>query len=113
MEPRFEALSKLFENSETAQKLLALSPDEAVTFLKENHNLEFTSDELNDVATGIKDALQDNSDELNSDQLDMVSGGGKDSTAYSAGYYIGKTVKVVGTVAGIAGFAIAAGLVSW
>lgn len=113
MATKFETLSKLFEDPKTAQKLLALSPEEAVSFLKEKHNLDFTVDELNDIAIGIKDAMEDNSDELNSDQLDMVSGGGKGSTAYNTGYYIGKACKVVGTAAGIAGFAIAAGLISW
>lgn len=114
MDAKFESLGKLFQTPEVATKLFACSPEEAVALLKEQYQLEFTIDELNDVALGIKAALQEASDdELTSEQLDEVAGGGKGSGAYNAGYYIGKTVKVVGTVAGIAGFAIAAGIISW
>ena len=112
METRFEALSNLFKDAEVAQKLMSCTSEEAVAVLKDQYQLEFTVEELNDVAAGIKAALAE-SDELSSDQLDEVVGGGKGSGAYNAGYYIGKTVKVVGTAAGIAGFLIAAGVVSW
>lgn len=113
METRFDALGKIFQDAEAAAKLMSFSPDEAVTYLKGKYELDFTVEELNEVALGIKAALQETSDELTSEQLDEVTGGGKGSGAYTAGYYIGKTVKVVGTVAGIAGFAIAAGFISW
>lgn len=113
MEPKYEALTKLFQDADVARQLLTISPEEAVCYLKDTYQLDFTVDELNDVAAGIKDALQDSSDELDHDQLELVTGGGKGSGAYKTGYYIGKAVKVVGTAAGIAGFAISAGLVSW
>ena len=114
MEPKFESLIKLFQTPAVAEKLMPLSPADAIVYLKEQHQLDFTVEELEDVALGIKAALQDDSsDELSSEQLEEVTGGGQGSAAYTTGYYIGKTVKVVGTVAGIAGFAIAAGLISW
>lgn len=113
METKYEVLTRLFGEADSAKHLLALSAEEATKYLKDTYQLDFTVDELNDVATGIKDALQDNSDELNGEQLELVTGGGKGSGAYNAGYYIGKTVKVVGTAAGIGGFLIAAGILSW
>lgn len=114
MEQKFEKLSTIFQNSETTAKLFVLSPEEAVAYLKNEYNLDFTVDELNDVALGIKAAMQDGAgDELSSEQLEDVTGGGKGSGAYYAGYYIGKTAKVVGTAVGIAGFAVAIGAISW
>ena len=111
MEPRYDALAALIKDPELAQTLMACSPEEAVVLLKEQYQLSFSVEELIDVAAGIKAAFSE-SDELSCDQLEDVVGGGKGSGAYNAGYYIGKTVKVVGTAAGIAGFMIAAGLVS-
>ena len=114
MENKYEALRKLCQSPETASKLLSLSPDEAVNMLKTEYQLDFTVDELNDVASGINDALADDTaDELSTDQLDEVAGGGRGSAAYNAGYYIGKTVKVVKTAAGIVGFCVAIGVISW
>ena len=112
MEPRFEALSNLFKDAEVAQKLMSCTSEEAAAILKEQYNLEFTVEELNDVAAGIKAALTE-SDELSSDQLDEVVGGAKGSGAYNAGYYIGKAVKVVGTAAAIGKVLIAIGVISW
>lgn len=113
MEGKFLSLSELLKDGETAQKLLGCSPEEAVLILREQYHLEFTVDELKDVATGIQDALKDASDELSADQLESVAGGGKGSGAYNAGYYIGKTVKVIGVAATIGKVAIAVGLISW
>lgn len=101
METRYESLTNLFKDPAVAQRLLTYSPEEAVAVLQEEYHLEFTAEELVDVAEGIKTALNEASDELTDDQLEDVVGGGKGSTAYNAGYYIGKTVKVVGVVAGI------------
>jgi len=114
METKYITLSELFKDNEVAQKLLACSPEEAVVFLKKEYGLEFTVTELTEVAQGIQDALkEDSSDELSSEYLDEVTGGGKGSGAYNAGYYIGKVVKVVGVAAAIGKLAIAVGLVSW
>lgn len=113
MEKKYLSLSELLKDSETAQKLLTCSPDEAVITLKEQYHLDFTVDELKDVATGIQDALKDASEELSADQLESVSGGGEGSGAYNAGYYIGKTVKIIGVAATIGKVAIAVGLISW
>lgn len=105
MDMRFENLNNLFKDAEVAQKLLACTAEEAVVILKEQYDLEFTVDELNEVAAGIKAALTaEASDELTSEQLEEVVGGGK-SGAYYAGYYIGKTViagcVIVGGVAAV------------
>lgn len=113
MEEKFITLSEVFKDNDVAQKLLAYSPEEAICFLKEQYNLEFTADELNDVAAGIRDALSDSNDEFSDEQLEDVTGGGKGSGAYNVGYYIGKTVKIVGTAATIGKVAIALGLISW
>lgn len=103
MEEKFEALSNLFKNAEVAQKLMSFSADEAASYLKERYNLEFTIDELNDVAAGANKAMEEAaSDELTEDQLEDVAGGGKGSTAYNVGYYVGKTVLLAAAVATIA-----------
>ena len=108
MEPRFEALKKLCENGETAKTLFALSPAEAAVVLKEKYNLEFSEEELTEVGAGIRAALEEDSgDELSEDQLVNVAGGG--NACYNAGYYIGKGVKVAGTIVGIASFVITVG----
>lgn len=105
MEPRFEALVNLFKDEEIAKKLMSLSPEEAVEYLREQHHLEFSVEELKDVGEGMKKAFEDDSDdELSETALEFVAGGG--STPYNVGYYIGKGVKVVGSVAGI----VAAGI---
>ena len=108
MDMRFEKLNDLFKDAEVAQKLLACTAEEAVVILKDQYDLEFTVDELNEVAAGIKAALTANtSDELSCEQLEEVVGGGN-SAAYNAGYYIGKTV-IAGCVI-IGGIAAAASL---
>lgn len=109
MDPRFEKLSELFKNAEVAEKLLSCSAEEAAAVLQEQYQLEFTVDELNEVAVGIKAAVaSDSSDELTSEQLDEVAGGHKGG-AYYTGYYIGKTVIVVGIGVGIAAAAVSMG----
>lgn len=113
MEERFITLSEIFKDSAMAQKLMACSPEEAACLLKEQYNLTFTVEELNDVAAGIRDALNDDSNELSDDQLEDITGGGKGSGAYNAGYYTGKVVKVVGVAASIGKLAIAVGVISW
>lgn len=114
MEPKFEALVSLFKkDAEAAKKLMACSAEEAVAVLSQEYNLEFTVDELNEVAAGIKAGMaNESSDELSLDQLDNVAGGGK-SGAYYAGYYIGKAVGVAGVALGIVGGLVAIGVVSW
>ena len=110
MEQRYADLGKIFANADTAAKLMSLSAEEAKVFLKEQYNLDFTEEELLDVAKGMKKALSDDdSGELCESDLEEVAGGGKGSGAYNAGYYIGKTVKVAGTVIGIIGAAVAMG----
>lgn len=114
MEAKYLSLNELFKDSGTAQKLMNSSAEEAVIYLKEQHGLDFTVEELNEVAQGIQVALKEEAaDELTSDQLEDVTGGGKGSGAYNAGYYIGKTVKIVGTAAAIGKFAVAVGIISW
>lgn len=114
MEPKFEALISLFKkDAEATQKLFACSAEEAVAILSQEYNLEFTVDELNEVAAGIKAGIaNETGDELNADQLEDVVGGAK-SGAYYAGYYIGKVVGVAGVALGIVGGAVALGIVSW
>ena len=115
MESKFEALSNLFKDVDVARKLMSLSAEDAASYLKEQYNLEFTIDELNDVAAGANKALEEaDSDELTEDQLEDVAGGGKGSTAYKVGYYVGKGLQVAGTVAGIAGgVALAVAVFGW
>lgn len=113
MEQKYETLINLFNDTEIAQKLLTCSAEEAVSVLKDQYHLEFTVEELNEVAAGIKAALADgSSEELTDNQLEEVVGGGK-SGAYYAGYYIGKVVGVAGVALGIAGGLVAIGVVSW
>ena len=101
MDPKFESLANLFKDAAIAERLLGYSPEEAVVVLKEEFHLEFTVEELVDVAEGIKAALTGSSDELTEDQLEEVAGGKKGSTAYNVGYYIGKGVQAFGCVVAI------------
>lgn len=113
MDTRFESLITIFKDTEVAQRLLACSAEEAVTVLKEQYQLEFTVEELNDVAAGIQAALSnETSDELSDDKLEEVVGGAKGG-AYYTGYYIGKAIKVVGAGIGIAAGLVGLGIVSW
>jgi len=112
MNPKYEALINLFKDPEIAQKLMACSAEEAAAFLKEEHSLEFTVEELNEVADGMKAAMAEKSDELSLDQLENVVGGAK-SGAYYAGYYVGKVVGVAGVTLGIVGGLVAVGAISW
>lgn len=113
MEMKYESLKNLFKDAEVAKRLLSCSPEEVAAILKDEYQLEFTIDELNEVAEGIKMALQEeSSDELSSEDLENVVGGAK-SGAYYAGYYIGKVVQVAGVALGIAGTLVAIGAVSW
>lgn len=113
MDNRFEKLQELFKDEIFAQKMLTSTVEEAAALLKEQHDLEFTVDELNDVAAGIRAGLADEStDELSQDMLEQVVGGGK-SGAYYTGYYIGKGVKVAAAGVGIAAGLVALGVISW
>ena len=113
MENKFEVLQKLFQDAESAKKLLSSSPEEVAAMLKEQHGLDFTIEELEEVARGIVAGLKEESDdELSSEDLENVVGGAK-SGAYYAGYYIGKVVQVAGVALGIAGTLVAIGAVSW
>ena len=108
MEEKYLVLGKIVNDQEAAKKLFSLSPEDAVVFLKEKYGLDFTAGELVDVAKGMQQAFsEDDSEELSEDALDQVAGG--KSNAYNWGYYTGKTVKVVGTVAGIVAAAISMG----
>ena len=100
MEKRYEELVALFENSDTAAKLAGLSASEGVVYLKQNFNLDFTEDELRDFGNGIRAAAENNSEELDLDELDQVAGGGK-SVGYQIGYYVGKIAKAVKLIGGI------------
>lgn len=114
MEQKYEALIALFkEDLEAVRTLLSCSAEEAVEILNDKYHLEFTVDELNDVAEGVNAGLVDASgDELSEILLSQVVGGGK-SGAYYAGYYIGKAVGVAGVGLGIVGGLVAFGIVSW
>lgn len=114
MERKYEALIALFkEDPEAAQTLLSCSAEGAVEILNDKYHLEFTVDELNDVAEGVKAGLADaTADELTEELLVQVVGGGK-SGAYYAGYYIGKTIIVGGVIVGIGAGLVAIGVVSW
>lgn len=113
MELKYEKLMELFKDGAIAQKLMACSAEEAVVILKEQYGLEFTAEELDEVAAGIRAGLaEESSDELNVDQLEQVVGGGK-SAAYNTGYYIGKGIKAVGAGIGIVGGLVALGVISW
>ena len=97
MDSKFEALVNLCRNEEEAKKLFSRTAEDAASYLKEQYHLEFTVDELKDVAAGIRKASDEStSDELTEDQLEDVAGGGKG--AYNAGYYIGKVCKIVVSV---------------
>lgn len=113
MELKYEKLMELFKDEAVAQKLMACSAEEAGEILKSQYGLEFTTEELDEVAAGIRTGLTEESgDELNADQLEQVVGGGK-SAAYYTGYYIGKGIKAVGAGIGIAAGLVALGVVSW
>lgn len=102
MDSKFEALVNLCRNEEEAKKLFSRTAEDAASYLKEQYHLEFTADELKDVAAGIRKAAEEStSDELTEDQLEDVAGGGKGSKAYNAGYYIGKFCNVVVNVLGL------------
>lgn len=113
MELRYEKLMELFKDGTVAQKLMACSAEEAVEILKNQYSLEFTTEELDEVAAGIRAGLaEESNDELNMDQLEQVVGGGK-SAAYYTGYYIGKGIKAVGAGISIAAGLVALGVISW
>jgi len=109
METRFEALGNLLKDEKEGAILVSLSAEEAVAYLKEKHNLVFSLEELNDVAAGMKKALEETSEnEISESDLEMVAGGRK-SVPYTVGYYLGKTVKVISTGIKIVGGIIANG----
>jgi len=109
MDPKYDALANIFQDEEAIQKLVSLSPEDAVIALKTQYGLDFSVDELNDIASGMKRAMEDDSDgELSEASLEDVAGGAN-STAYNVGYYIGKGVKIFGTGVAIAGGIIAMG----
>ena len=77
MDSRFEALVNLFNNADVAKKLMPLTAEEAASYLKEQYHLEFTIDELNNVAAGAKKAMEEpTSEELTEEQLEDAAGGG-------------------------------------
>jgi len=112
MEKKFEELAKVFTDENEAKKLLDLSPADAADYLRKTYNLEFSVEELKDVAAGIKASAGENGEELSEDALETVAGGAN-SGAYTAGKYIGKVVKVGGVALGLVKGAIAIGLISW
>ena len=97
MEKKYEVLADLFKDEKMAEKLLSLSPADATKYLSENYQLDFTTDELESVAQGIKKALEEGNEEVTEGDLEAVVGGAN-SIPYNVGYYIGKGVKVVATV---------------
>jgi len=109
MDPKFEALVNLIKDEEAGQKLMSLSAEEAVSVLKTQYDLDFSVEELNDIASGMKCAMEEDSNgELSEANLESVAGGAN-STAYNVGYYVGKGVKIFGTGVAIAGGIIAMG----
>lgn len=100
MEKRFEKLIDFFTDPMTAEKLGGMKAEDAVVFLKENYDLEFSAEELRDFGDGMRAALEDSSDELPLDVLDQVAGGKENgnSVGYNIGYYGGKVIKAVVTI---------------
>ena len=99
MEERYEKLIDLLKREEVIKTLAGLSPEEVTDFLQNEYGLVFTIDEVEMIAKGMKEAINDNvSDELSEEILETVSGGGKDSIPYKVGYYAGKVVKAIKAV---------------
>lgn len=100
MEEKYTKLIEIMKNPDEAKRLLSLDPEDAVKVFSEEYKLDFSLDELNDVAAGIRDELKENSSaELTSADLENVTGGGK--RAYNAGRTVGRIVQLVGVVVGI------------
>ena len=99
MEPKYVALENLLKDEEALAKLsTSQDAEETSKILKEEFGLDFSPEELREVGEGMKRALEDDSmGELSESDLEMVAGG-KQSTAYKVGYYIGKGVKIAATV---------------
>lgn len=94
MEQKYEKLEQLMQDQDIAKRLMSASVQDAQKILKEEYQLDFTEEELNDVAAGIRAAVaEDASDELTPEDLEAVSGGAKNSKAYKHGYYIGKAAR--------------------
>lgn len=94
MEQRVVKLTELFKDEQISKKLVSLSAEEASRYLKEEFNLDFSVDELNDIAAGMKQAMEkDSSDELTEESLEAVAGGLL--PAYTVGYYVGRAMRHV------------------
>lgn len=109
MNPRYEALANILKEEGTLEKLLNCTSEEAVVVLREEYQLDFTVEEMDEVAAGMKAAMeQGDSEELSLEDLENVAGGGN-STAYYAGYYIGKAVIAFGIGVGTAAAIVSLG----
>ena len=76
MEEKYLILGKILDDEIEGRKLLSLSSADAVDYLKENYKVDFTAEELMDVAKGMKNAISEEvGDELSDDSLELVAGG--------------------------------------
>lgn len=93
---KFEELNKLFGEKETAEKLLSMNIEDAQMFLA-GKNLEFSIDELQMIAMGIKAGLESSTDELSVEELDSVAGGKSayEQQCYDAGKKGGQILRQV------------------
>ena len=95
---KLDKLVELLQDEETAKELFNMSIEEAQAELAKK-GLDFTTEELEAFAKGVKDAEVDGSDELNEDQLANVAGGSYKSDCYNAGKRAGKVLRQVFTIA--------------
>lgn len=92
MEPKYLKLQEMLKDEATCRKLFVLNAEECSEVLKKEYDLDFTAEELTDIMNGIKAALNDRQNgELGETDLEMVSGGKKNSS-YDYGYSFGRFV---------------------
>ncbi len=96
MEQKYVKLQELLGNEEIAKRLIEMSPEDVSKVLAEEYDLEFTPEQLIDIANGIKDEIRGESDELSDSDLAQVSGGRKrNEDDYQFGRSVGKGTPVV------------------
>lgn len=96
MEEKYVKLAALLNNEDDARRLLTMTPEEASRVLKEEYNLDFSVDQLNDIMRGIHDSLVEmEGGELSENDLEQVAGGGKGSEDYEFGRSVGRATPIV------------------
>lgn len=99
MEDKYLKLQELLKDESNCKRLFVLNAEEVSDVLQKEYNLDFSTEELTDFMNGLKAALNDRQNgELAAEDLEMVSGGKRDSSAYGQGYSAGRFLPAAAVV---------------